>query len=105
AGTTPPVRSRQPLSWPAVLLGVWTIGALLIVGRLVAGVIAVQWMSRRTERVTAAPWLAQAQSLAADLGVSSRIVFLRSRGAAMPRAWGLFRRAVLTAAHAAPWRA
>src|SRR6476661_4326066 len=105
AGTTPPVRSRQPVSWPAVLLGVWTIGALLIVGRLVAGVIAVQWMSRRTERVTAAPWLAQAQSLAAELGVSSRIVFLRSRGAAMPMAWGLFRPAVLMPADADRWPA
>ena len=101
-----PSRSgRTPLSWSAVLIGVWMIGALLIVSRLVAGVIAVQWMSRRTERVSDAPWLAQARSLAAELGISSRIVFLRSNGAAMPMAWGLFRPVVLMPADADDWPA
>jgi len=98
-------QARTPLSLSAILLGVWTIGALLILGRLLAGVIAVQWMSRRTERVTDAPWLAQAKSLAEDLGISRRIVFLRSRGAAMPMAWGLLRPAVLMPADADHWPA
>src|SRR4029079_13546438 len=45
--------SRQPAtttvaSLSSILFAVWAIGALLIVGRLVAGVLAVQWMSRRT---------------------------------------------------------
>src|SRR3954452_7790296 len=78
-----PASTRTLVSLPATLFGVWMIGALLILGRLVAGVLAVQWMSRRTELVLDAPWLAQAKSLAAELGISSRIVFLRSRGAAM----------------------
>ena len=55
------------MSWSAVLLGLWMVGASLIAGRLVAGVIAVHWMSRRIERVTDAPWLAQARSLAAEV--------------------------------------
>jgi HEAT repeat protein/beta-lactamase regulating signal transducer with metallopeptidase domain len=97
--------ARNPLSLSAILLAVWMIGALLVLGRLVAGVIAVQWMSRRTERVTDAPWLRQAQSLAAELGISSRMVFLRSTGAAMPMAWGLFRPAVLMPAAADGWPA
>lgn len=101
--TTAP--SRYPLSWSTILLGAWLIGALLIIGRLVAGVIAVHWMSRRTQRVTDAPWLAQARSLAAELGISPRIVFLRSKGAAMPMAWGLFRPAVLMPADADEWPA
>jgi HEAT repeat protein/beta-lactamase regulating signal transducer with metallopeptidase domain len=96
---------RTPRSWPSVLLGVWLIGALLIVIRLAAGVIAVQWMSRRTERVSDAPWLPQATALARELGISPRIVFLRSRGAAMPMAWGLFRPAVLMPADADHWPA
>jgi HEAT repeat protein/beta-lactamase regulating signal transducer with metallopeptidase domain len=99
------VPARTPVSWSAVLLGLWMVGALLIVSRLVAGVIAVQWMSRRTERVTDAPWLAQAKSLAAEVGVSPRVVFLRSQGAAMPMAWGLFRPAVLMPADADRWPA
>jgi len=107
SATTPTASAlaRIPLSWSAILLGLWMIGALLIVSRLVAGVIAVQWMSRRTERVTDAPWLAQAKSLAAELGISPRIVFLRSKGAAMPMAWGLFRPAVLMPADADCWPA
>ncbi|MFL6278947.1 MAG: HEAT repeat domain-containing protein [Vicinamibacterales bacterium] len=96
---------RPSLSWPAVLIGIWMIGALLILIRLAAGVIAVQWMSRRTERVSDAPWLPQATALAMELRVSPRIVFLRSRGAAMPMAWGLFRPAVLMPADADSWPA
>src|SRR3954469_20505333 len=100
-----PASTRTLVSLPATLFGVWMIGALLIVGRLVAGVLAVQWMSRRTQLVLDAPWLEQAKSLAAELGVSSRIVFLRSRGAAMPMAWGLLRPAVLMPAEADHWPA
>ncbi len=105
ASDAPSASARKPLSWSAILLGVWMIGALLIVSRLMAGVVAVQWMSRRTEHVTEAPWLAQARSLAAELGISPRIVFLRSKGAAMPMAWGLLRPAVLMPADADDWPA
>lgn len=97
--------ARKPMSWSALLLTVWLIGASLILGRLCAGVIAVQWIARRTERVVDAPWLAQARSLAADLGVSPRVMFLRSNGAAMPMAWGIFRPAVLMPAGADHWPA
>src|SRR3954469_5886406 len=100
-----PTSTRTLVSLPATLFGVWMIGALLILGRLVAGVLAVQWMSRRTELGLDAPCRAQAKSLAAELGISSRIVFLRSRGAAMPMAWGLLRPAVLMPADADHWPA
>ena len=105
APLTDAVPARTPTSWPALLFMVWLIGASLILARLCAGVIAVQWMSRRTERVVDAPWLAQARSLAADLGVSPRVAFLRSEGAAMPMAWGIFRPAVLMPAGADHWPA
>jgi beta-lactamase regulating signal transducer with metallopeptidase domain len=55
--------------------------------------------------VTDAPWLAQARSLAAELGISPRITFLRSSGAAMPMAWGILRPAVLMPAVADEWPA
>jgi HEAT repeat protein/beta-lactamase regulating signal transducer with metallopeptidase domain len=87
--------ARFNISWPALLLVVWLVGAALVLGRLVVGILAVHWMSRRIERVTDAPWLTQARALAARLGVSPRIVFLRSGRAAMPMAWGIFRPAVL----------
>ena len=97
--------TKTPMSWSALLLTVWLIGASLILARLCTGILAVQWMSRRTERVIDAPWLAQARSLAAELGLSPRIVFLRSRRAAMPMAWGIFRPAVLMPSDADAWPA
>jgi HEAT repeat protein/beta-lactamase regulating signal transducer with metallopeptidase domain len=97
--------ARTPMSWSALLLTVWLLGASLILARLCAGILAVHWMSRRTERVINAPWLQQAQSLAAELGLSPRIVFLRSRRAAMPMAWGVFRPAVLMPSDADAWPA
>ncbi len=95
--------NRQSASWPAILLTLWIAGALLILARLVAGVVAVWWMSRRTERVTDAAWLGEARSLAAALGISPRIVFLRSTGATMPMAWGILRPAVLMPSAADDW--
>lgn len=111
-GSQPPAGSRQPLaakwqmpriSWPAGLLLVWLLGAGAILGRLALGLIAVQWMSRHTERVADAPWLAQARALAAELGISPRIMFLRSGRAAMPMAWGIVRPAVLMPSDADCW--
>jgi HEAT repeat protein/beta-lactamase regulating signal transducer with metallopeptidase domain len=97
--------ARANISWSAVLLAVWLLGAVLVLGRLVAGIVAVHWMSRRIERVADAPWLTQARALAARLGVSPRIVFLRSGRAAMPMAWGIFRPAVLMPADSDAWPA
>ena len=104
AGAAPEVRARTSVSWPALLLLVWAVGASLVLGRLAAGIVAVQWMSRRIERVRDAPWLAQAHALAKMLGVP-RIAFLRSGRAAMPMAWGIFRPAVLMPADADAWPA
>ena len=99
------VLARANVSWPALLLVVWAVGASLGPGRLAAGIVVVQWMSRRIERVSDAPWLPQAHSLAKMLGVSPRIAFLRSRRAAMPMAWGIFRPTVLMPADADAWPA
>jgi HEAT repeat protein/beta-lactamase regulating signal transducer with metallopeptidase domain len=105
APLTPVAPARQPVSWSALLLILWLAGACTILWRLCAGILAVHWMSRRTERVIDAPWLPQARSLAAELGISPRIVFLRSGRAAMPMAWGIFRPAVLMPADADAWPA
>jgi len=96
---------HQSVSWSTILLAVWLSGALLILARLAAGLVAVRWMSRRTQQVTDAPWLQQARALAESLGVSPRIVFLRSDGATMPMAWGILRPAVLMPSEADKWPA
>jgi HEAT repeat protein/beta-lactamase regulating signal transducer with metallopeptidase domain len=101
----PSIASQPGISWPSLLLIVWLVGASLVLGRLAVGIAAVQWMSRRIERVTEAPWLGQARALAQRLGVSPRIVFLRSGRAVMPMAWGIFRPAVLMPSDADHWPA
>jgi HEAT repeat protein/beta-lactamase regulating signal transducer with metallopeptidase domain len=88
---------------PAVIvLTIWAIGAGLVLGRMLLGLLAVQWMSRRTAVVTAAPWLEQALALAGTLGLR-RVRFLRTRAQSMPMAWGMFRPSVLMPADADTW--
>ena len=101
----PEVLTAANVSWPALMLVVWAVGASLVLGRLAAGIAAVQWMSRRIEPVSDAPWLPQAHSLAKMLGVSPRIAFFRSGRAVMPMAWGIFRPAVLMPVDADAWPA
>lgn len=93
------------LSWPSALLLIWAAGALAVLGRLAVGFLAVQWLARRTPRVTDAPWLPLARRLADELGITPRILFLRSGRAAMPMAWGVLLPSVLMPADADSWPA
>jgi HEAT repeat protein/beta-lactamase regulating signal transducer with metallopeptidase domain len=87
------------------IFAIWVLGALAIVARVLIGVLAVQWMSRRGHRVLDAPWMKMAVQLATEVGVSSNITFLRSRRAAMPMACGVLRPAVLMPEEADEWPA
>jgi HEAT repeat protein/beta-lactamase regulating signal transducer with metallopeptidase domain len=91
------------LSWHAALAGVWMLGALAILGRIVAGLIAVRFLSRRTQLITDAPWLPMAMDIADEMGVSSRLRFLRSGRASMPVAAGIFTPSVIMPADADSW--
>jgi HEAT repeat protein/beta-lactamase regulating signal transducer with metallopeptidase domain len=93
----------QNVSWPYALLALWAVGAGAVLVRLATGLLGVQWLSRHTERVTDAPWLPLARTLASGLGLSPRITFLRSGRAAMPMAWGILRPAVLMPSDADAW--
>ena len=94
-----------PISWQSVLLALWAAGAMAILARLAIGLLAVQWLSRRTERVTDAPWLPLARRLAGAVGVPSSLTFLRSPRATMPMAWGILRPSVLMPEDADVWPA
>jgi HEAT repeat protein/beta-lactamase regulating signal transducer with metallopeptidase domain len=95
---------RLASSWMSLALYTWLAGAALILGRMLVGLAAVLWMSRRTQVVTDAPWLAQARALAQGLGLS-RVRFLRTGGSTMPMAWGIFRSSVVIPADADTWPA
>src|SRR5262249_19156055 len=91
------------VSWTSLAFGIWAMGCIAILARLVIGIVAVQWMSRRTEEVTDAPWLSLGREWAREGGVSPRIAFLRSARATMPMAWGIVNPAVLMPADADDW--
>ena len=88
----------------AIALTIWAIGAAIVLGRLLLGIAAVQWMSRRTALVTDAPWIPLARSLADTMGLR-RVRFLRAGAASMPMAWGVLRSSVLIPADADAWPA
>jgi HEAT repeat protein/beta-lactamase regulating signal transducer with metallopeptidase domain len=91
------------IAWPGVLFVLWALGAVLVVGRVLVGIVAVQWMARRGQRVLDAPWLKMAVGLASEVGVSSNITFLRSGRTTMPMACGVLRPAVMMPADADAW--
>ena len=82
---------------------IWTIGAALIVGRVLVGLAAVQWMSRRTRVVTDAPWLRAGTCAGARARDLVTFDFSASAAASMPMAWGIFRPSVLMPADADAW--
>jgi HEAT repeat protein/beta-lactamase regulating signal transducer with metallopeptidase domain len=96
--------SRTPFS-PSplkIVMTIWALGAAIVLGRMLLGLIAVQWMSRRTAVVTEAPWLDEARSLAASLDLRG-VRYLRNNAQSMPMAWGVFRSSVLMPADADGW--
>lgn len=98
-------QSPLSLSWPQFLFAIWSLGVLLIVGRVAAGLLAVRWMAYRGQRVLDAPWMKMAIALASEVGVSPNITFLRSGRATMPMACGVLRPAVMMPADADEWPA
>jgi HEAT repeat protein/beta-lactamase regulating signal transducer with metallopeptidase domain len=97
------VEPPREIRWGLLLSAFWAAGAILVLSRLVLGLMAVEWISRRTERVTDAPWLGLARSLATDLGIRTPLTFLRSESASMPMAWGIFRASILMPQEVDSW--
>jgi beta-lactamase regulating signal transducer with metallopeptidase domain len=103
AAARPDVRVTPRTSLTMALVAIWAAGVLAVVGRLVVGLIAVRWMSRRTVRVVDAPWLPLAVDLASSLGITRRLTFLESARASMPMAAGIFTPSVLMPEDANRW--
>ena len=99
-----PDRTVTPrVSLTMALVSIWMAGVFAVVGRLVVGLVAVHWMSRRTVRVVDAPWLPLAVELASELGITRRLSFLESTRASMPMASGIFTPSVLMPEDANRW--
>jgi len=94
----------RAISWTSLALFVWIAGAALVLGRMILGLLAVQWVSRRTPIVTDAEWLDEAQALAWMLELRN-VRFLRGGTGTMPMAWGIFRPSVVMPMEADVWPA
>ena len=102
AESTGLITSLADAGWPTWIALTWAAGSILILGHLLVGIGAVHSLARRTEVATAAPWLALAQALAADLGIR-RVEFRRGGASTMPMTWGVMRPVVLMPADADTW--
>lgn len=92
------------LSVTTILLALWALGAALVLGRMLLGLITVERMSRRTRVISGGAWHDLARELAKGLGLR-RVRFVQSATTSMPMAWGLFRASVLMPADADAWPA
>ena len=102
--TKPLSETVRNLPTTTLLFAVWALGAAIVLGRMLLGLLAVQWLSRRTRVVTDGPWVPLARELAEDLGLT-RVRFVQSTTASMPMAWGVFRASVVMPAAADTWPA
>lgn len=91
------------ISWQRALFAIWLAGALAIFGRIIVGLLAVRFLSRRTQLITDAEWLPMAMDIAEEMGITRRLRFLRSGRASMPVATGLFTPSVIMPADADTW--
>ncbi len=100
----PPARTWRlpPPSW-SWIWAVWLAGSLGVLARPVAGRIALRRLTRDARPIDDADWRDLLHELATRLGLTRRVVLLRSPGAAMPMTWGGVRPVVLLPAEADAW--
>jgi len=118
SGSEPPVRQsarpipdRQMISF--LLLALWIAGAMVALGRLLAGHAHLWWMQRHADPITDPAWLELARRVADQLrfaapngGGTARmgtIRLLRCRRPTMPVCWGVRRPSLLLPSDVDSW--
>ena len=89
--------------WLRVVAIVWLLGSLAILGRFLAGTLAVWRLARRSQRVDDGRWLSLAQRVSIALGVARPLTLLRSRRFGIPVTWGVVYPVVLLPDDADEW--
>ena len=100
-GAGGPIPSR-PLPWTALLLSVWTLGALLALARPFLGLWGIRQLSLLSASITDAPALTLAAECAAALHLPC-LPQLRQAAVPVPMTWGSRRPVVLLPQNAAHW--
>jgi len=95
--------SRSWLSWPALALALWAIGALAVLATFVAGHLVLRLMLRGARPVRDGEWHALAIEAADRLGLTLPFALVRGEGIPVPVACGLLRPRVLLPAGSDAW--
>ena len=100
----PPVRDdAHPLPWRQAALGVWLLGAAILLVRLFGGVLAVWRMERRAGELEDERWTMLTDRLSRRMRLGRIVRLLRGPTSAVPMTWGAFRPVILLPAEADAW--
>ena len=81
----------------------WTIGAGLVLLRLLAGIAGVWWLGRRATMMTDAGWLHTAHAIARRFGLGRGVTLLQGDGGTVPMTWGVLQPVVWLPSDADSW--
>ena len=91
------------LSWPALALALWAIGAFAVLATFVAGHLVLRLMLRGARPVRDGEWHALAIEAADHLGLTLPFALVRGEGIPMPVACGFLRPRVMLPAGSDTW--
>lgn len=76
-------------AWPGALMLAWAAGALLLLGRLAAGILRAKRLVRRARPVTDRRWNVLVSDLSLRCGLEENVRVVVSPDVDVPMAWGL----------------
>lgn len=99
----PPVTATRPIPVAFWVLAGWLTGAVLVLGKLAAGLVAVAGLRRKAAPVDDEGWTTLRADLSRAIGLRRATPLLRSPKSTTPMAVGLLRPAILLPAESDGW--
>ncbi len=90
-------------SWAGWILGLWSVGAALVVAWLGLGLLRVWAIARRARPITDRNLVGLSEEIARDLKIDRPVRLLESPASIMPMTWGVRNPVVLMPREAASW--
>ena len=100
-----PTRTGLALSWQQLLVGLWMVGAVVLLLRIGVGIAATRRIGRRAEGPRDGEWARLAAELARRIGLTRPVRILSSGHTSVPMTWGWARPVVLVPEVGATWSA
>jgi beta-lactamase regulating signal transducer with metallopeptidase domain len=98
-GASPTTR----ISWTTALAAVWSVGFLVVMAGLLAGILRLIWLTRRCLPIASGAWREQTEVLSSRYGIRRPVVVLQSDNRSLLLTWGLVRPCIVVPAGAASW--